>query len=60
MDWLIAYNFFLGDFEGSDNEYENNDNSDFDGPDHKQFGRRHWERSDRPAIKCKEEKVNIA
>lgn len=50
--------FFAGDFDGSENDFDDNDNNDFDHSDHKQFGRRHWERADHPVISnVKEEKV---
>lgn len=49
---------FVGDFEGSENDFEGNDHHDFETNNQKQYGRRHWERSDRPITKFKEEKVN--
>lgn len=46
------YELFAGDYEGSDNEYDNNENCE--------FGLRHWERGDQPIISfVKKEKVNI-
>lgn len=48
---------FVGDEDSdNDNDFENNE-SDDEGAEIKQFGKRHWERSDHPIVQFKEEKV---
>lgn len=55
----VSFNkpFIAGDFDGSENDFDGNDPSYDDSTDPKPYGRRHWERSEKPIMKFKEEKV---
>lgn len=53
----LTNTFFAGDFDGSENDFDGNDVNCDDSTDPKNYGRRHWERSEKPIMKFKEEKV---